>query len=911
MSIIIRYLSLILVTLLVPIIVLETAVEAAPPGASTAAPELGGQHRRAILDALRDEIKQRHGRDVVFVVHSLNVWSTWAWVHALAQSADGNIHYGDVSGLLGKRGDTWEVLELPCNDANNPNCAGHADYMAGLKQRFPTVPPALFTARDTQAGPAAHDAVIAPTGNLSPPAQDTIDFDRDFRGLSDEPQSLTEFVPTRKKSREQPSLADSPLQPMTGTVGEIQMNQQELISKLAELNDELESQRQATAQAHIARHALVSELSGLRDKVLALTEALEVIRTNQQMPDTTLAELREELSTQRDGAQRAESHITTIQSEMASIHAQVSELHSTQQELLDEATDSQQQLNKTNTTTQTQLQSIKQSLQELQTGGQNLTSELTKMGEELENHGQALAQSKAARETLAAELATKKSLDEITVAQQQFKEEQTVARQQFESIKQSLQELQTGGQNLTSELTKMGEELDSQRQANTQSNAARKALIDGLANIRSQAVIADEVIKTEQADRKKLESEVLSLRQQLAEQTQSFAKSGSEIAAMRTALASINAQVEVLSDVQQNTFGQTAQSQEKLRQELTSIREEVAEIAKSLQSAPTDSQELVSNMVKKIEQELDKQHQLYAQSGTDRRKLMSELSEVRNKLEALDEAEQVARASRNQLSAGLSALRQEVAANTDANLRLSQKSASTDVETALKQSATVDEADRASLASDELPKLQVARARSRGEREPATAPHPPSPRKQSGPGGAWKIKPLPDSSDRQFTHRASGTISRPRSRVTTPDAPSEPNTTDQVASVTNLSNITHLNTLSDFDAIDPFLQAWTEDWERKDLEAYLAHYSSDFQPPEGLNRAAWRDQRRNSLLKPAFIDVKLNNIQKKSTGASSAQLTFNQTYRSNLYSDRVVKTLVLRWEDERWKIVKEESRLSN
>ncbi len=942
MLIVIRYLSLILVTLVVPFFVLETGVKAEQAGVLAAAAEPGDNQRKAILDALREEINQRHGRDVVFVVHSLSVLQGWAWLHALAQSADRNSQYGDVAGLLFKRGAAWEVLELPCSDANIPTCVGNAGYIEGLKQRFPDAPQALFADNKAQARPSASAAVISPTGTLTLSAEDTIDFDRDFRGLLHEPQILAEFIPTREQSREQPALSHSQLQSMTGTVQEIQTNHQELISRLAALDDELDRQRQATAQAHIARHALVSELSGLRDKVTMLTDALEAPRTTPQKPDLKFTDPRKELTIQGDAMRRFDSHITAIQSELASIHAQVSELYVAQQKFSDEAADSQEKLANTRTATQTQLQSIEKSLQELQTGGQSLTSELTKIDQELKSQGEALAQSNNARETLVAELATKKSLNEIAVTQQQFKEEQTATRGQLRSIEKSLQGLQTGGQSLTSELTKLGEEFDKQREANTQSDATRKALVDELANIRSKTVIADEAIKSQQAGRKKLDSQLVTLQQQIARQAESFTKSDSEIVAMRTELASISDQVKVLRKVQQDTLEQTAQAQEKLKQELSLAREELVTIAKSLQPASDDTQDLVSDLEKKMGQELEKQRQQFAQSDKNRRKLESELYKLRNKLGALDEAEQIAQVSRYKLSTELNALRQEVAATTSSNVQSSQKSAIEGAEITPKQSAKVDQRDSAPPKSDERRDLQLAAVPSRDEREPATAPHPPTPRTQAGASGTWLITPGPEGSDGQFTHRASGTIMRLPSRVAIPNTPGGPkissgqtqalsdrNPTDetsktvatidlpaespelpvspQVANVTNVATIMDLNTLSDFDAIDPFLQAWTEDWERKDLEAYLAHYSSDFQPSGGVNRTSWRYQRRNSLLKPAFIDVEINNIQKRSTGAASAQLTFNQTYRSNLYSDQVVKTLDLRWEDERWKILKEQS----
>jgi predicted nucleic acid-binding Zn-ribbon protein len=590
--------------------------------------------------------------------------------------------------------------------------------------------------------------------------------------------------------------------------------------------------------------------------VLALTDAIDTIQTNQQIPVSTLTDLRKELTIQGDAARRFDSHITTIQSELASVHVQVSELHGAQQKLLDQATGSQDELDNKYTRTQTQLQ----------------------------------------------------------------------------SIEKSLQELRSGGQHLTSELAKLSQELNSQREADAQSNEDRKALVDELANIRSKTVIADETIKTEQADRKKLDSELVNLQQQVAAQTESFTKSASEIAAMRTELASISDQVKTLREVQQYTLDQTAQAQEILKQELSSVREELAKATRSLQPASGDTEDRVSDMVKKMDQELEKHRQLVSQFDTDRRNLVSELSELRNKLGALDEAEQVAQVSRGKLSAEPNALREDIANTTNANVKPSEKSAGAGFGIATRQTTKLDERHSASPIPDEHPE-QVADVQSGDQQEPATGPHPPRARIQPEQS-AWKITPLPEGSDGQLTHRASGTITRMTPNVvTSPDQPGSPKSaseapeiigaidlpadslerTDgsQIASVANVSTITNVNTLSDFDAIDPFLQAWTEDWARKDLEAYLAHYSNDFQPPKGLNLSTWRDQRRNSLLKPVFIEVNINDIQRQPTGASSAQLTFNQTYRSNLYSDRVIKTLYLRWEDERWKILKEESRPTN
>ena len=113
---------------------------------------------------------------------------------------------------------------------------------------------------------------------------------------------------------------------------------------------------------------------------------------------------------------------------------------------------------------------------------------------------------------------------------------------------------------------------------------------------------------------------------------------------------------------------------------------------------------------------------------------------------------------------------------------------------------------------------------------------------------------------------------------------------------------------ADLEAIDPFLRSWAKAWGRKDVKSYLTHYSKIFQPPGGISLTFWRKQRRQRLLKPAFIEIEIRNVQKKITDTSRVQVTFNQMYRSNTYSDRVFKILDLQWGNKGWKILKETSK---
>jgi hypothetical protein len=114
---------------------------------SSLTPSPGSAVRKAVLDALRQEIKRIHGLEVVFVVGHLKVKGRWAWVQARPQSADGASQYEDVSALFLNRDGAWEVAEMPCAEVDNPDCLDAPDYFTGLKRRFPDIPSEILPPR--------------------------------------------------------------------------------------------------------------------------------------------------------------------------------------------------------------------------------------------------------------------------------------------------------------------------------------------------------------------------------------------------------------------------------------------------------------------------------------------------------------------------------------------------------------------------------------------------------------------------------------------------------------------------------------------------------------------------------------------------------------------------------------------
>jgi len=95
---------------------------------------------KAILNALRQEMKHLHDLDMLFAVKHLKAKEGWAWVHALPQSPNGKEHYEDLSALLHLKKGTWRVMELACTEEDNPQCLGNPTYFSELKKRFPKIP---------------------------------------------------------------------------------------------------------------------------------------------------------------------------------------------------------------------------------------------------------------------------------------------------------------------------------------------------------------------------------------------------------------------------------------------------------------------------------------------------------------------------------------------------------------------------------------------------------------------------------------------------------------------------------------------------------------------------------------------------------------------------------------------------
>ncbi len=76
-------------------------------------------------------------------------------------------------------------------------------------------------------------------------------------------------------------------------------------------------------------------------------------------------------------------------------------------------------------------------------------------------------------------------------------------------------------------------------------------------------------------------------------------------------------------------------------------------------------------------------------------------------------------------------------------------------------------------------------------------------------------------------------------------------------------------------------------------------------PPDGLSRAEWEARRRERLERPRAIRVTVALVEAEELAPGRRRVRFVQAYESDLFQDRVCKTLDLVWDATAWRIAAE------
>jgi len=101
------------------------------------------------------------------------------------------------------------------------------------------------------------------------------------------------------------------------------------------------------------------------------------------------------------------------------------------------------------------------------------------------------------------------------------------------------------------------------------------------------------------------------------------------------------------------------------------------------------------------------------------------------------------------------------------------------------------------------------------------------------------------------------------------------------------------------------VNGWAQAWSKKDADAYLAYYAKDFKTPNGQPRAAWEKTRRERIAAPKSISVAVESPKVTMQGNDRANVSFRQSYRSDVFKGNSRKTLLMSKSDGRWQIQEE------
>ena len=102
-------------------------------------------------------------------------------------------------------------------------------------------------------------------------------------------------------------------------------------------------------------------------------------------------------------------------------------------------------------------------------------------------------------------------------------------------------------------------------------------------------------------------------------------------------------------------------------------------------------------------------------------------------------------------------------------------------------------------------------------------------------------------------------------------------------------------------------QNWASAWMNGDFQQYLAHYSEQFKPADGLAYKEWLSQRRYRLRHSKQVQVSYNQVKVYfGSENKTAIVEFIQHYSAGNYQDTVKKQLYWQWSNNDWLIVQEQ-----
>ena len=100
------------------------------------------------------------------------------------------------------------------------------------------------------------------------------------------------------------------------------------------------------------------------------------------------------------------------------------------------------------------------------------------------------------------------------------------------------------------------------------------------------------------------------------------------------------------------------------------------------------------------------------------------------------------------------------------------------------------------------------------------------------------------------------------------------------------------------------IQHWSQAWGRQSIPQYLGMYANDFEPPKGLSRTAWVQQRTQRIASKKSIRHEIQNLTIQ-INANQATVRFKQIYQDERLRARDRKTMHWVWRNGQWQITHE------
>ena len=112
---------------------------------------------------------------------------------------------------------------------------------------------------------------------------------------------------------------------------------------------------------------------------------------------------------------------------------------------------------------------------------------------------------------------------------------------------------------------------------------------------------------------------------------------------------------------------------------------------------------------------------------------------------------------------------------------------------------------------------------------------------------------------------------------------------------------------SDYEIVESVIQEWKKSWENKDTEKYFSHYLDGYTSEYFSDHNLWKENRLNRIQKNSNINIKISNLEIvfNIDADETSYVSFEQEYKSESYSDIVVKKIILIKKNNKWKIISE------